>query len=245
MHFHVWTFLLQTLNFVVLVWLLRRFLYRPVLATIEQRRQQTERLMREAEAAKQASATAQATLDGERTKIATDRDQLLAQARADVEAERRAIVERAQVEAASIVAAARAEMARHEAQAEAALRDRAAELATAMAHRLLESPRDAEATEVLLREALDMLAAMPSAERRAILDGKIEIVSARPLSTDERESCRQRLATLAEHVDLAFAEEPALIAGVELHLHDWVLHHSWRDALAEARAALVRDGDAG
>ena len=35
MIFNVWTFLFEVLNFLVLVWLLKRFFYRPVLAAIE------------------------------------------------------------------------------------------------------------------------------------------------------------------------------------------------------------------
>ncbi|MEZ5438197.1 MAG: hypothetical protein R3F12_07555 [Lysobacteraceae bacterium] len=41
MHFDVWTFGLQLINFIILVWLLQRFLYRPVLRLLDQRRQAT------------------------------------------------------------------------------------------------------------------------------------------------------------------------------------------------------------
>ena len=44
------TFVLEVLNFLVLVWLLKRFLYRPVLAVIEARRAETANKLDGAEA---------------------------------------------------------------------------------------------------------------------------------------------------------------------------------------------------
>ena len=44
------TFLLEVLNFLVLVWLLQHFLYRPVLAVIERRRSESEKITDAAQA---------------------------------------------------------------------------------------------------------------------------------------------------------------------------------------------------
>ena len=48
MEFDWTTFALEVVNFLVLVWLLKRFLYRPVLACSTRRRAEVERHMAEA-----------------------------------------------------------------------------------------------------------------------------------------------------------------------------------------------------
>ena len=49
MSFDWWTFGLQVINFLVLVWLLQRFLYKPVRRIIEQRRELAGKALSEAE----------------------------------------------------------------------------------------------------------------------------------------------------------------------------------------------------
>ena len=49
MGFNLTTFLAQIVNLFLLIWLLKRFLYRPVLAIIEKRQHQIKQNMQEAE----------------------------------------------------------------------------------------------------------------------------------------------------------------------------------------------------
>ena len=62
MHIDLWTLGLQAINVLVLVWLLARFLFRPLTAIIAQRRQATETLLADATAAR-AQAQAASRLD--------------------------------------------------------------------------------------------------------------------------------------------------------------------------------------
>ena len=78
MHIDGWTILLQAVNFLILVWLLRRFLYRPVLAVIAERQAATERARNEAEAARQAAEDARRALEDQRAALPAERDRLIA-----------------------------------------------------------------------------------------------------------------------------------------------------------------------
>ena len=49
MHLDWWTIGLQTVNFAVLVWLLHRFLYKPVLGVIDARKAELQRQYDDAE----------------------------------------------------------------------------------------------------------------------------------------------------------------------------------------------------
>ncbi len=55
MHFDWSTLSLQTINILVLLWLLRRFLFRPVVAIIAERKGAAEKLLADAAAARDAS----------------------------------------------------------------------------------------------------------------------------------------------------------------------------------------------
>ena len=104
MQFDWTTFALEALNFLVLVWLLKHFFYRPVLAMIETRRAATaktiadaERVRREAEALKSAYETHLAEVNKERIAakarldedIASDRARRLAALEAEIGEERK------------------------------------------------------------------------------------------------------------------------------------------------------------
>ena len=77
MHLDWWTLGLQTINFAILVWLLQRFLYKPVLRMIDARKTQIEREYGDAAAAAQKASEQLAAAAGERAGIAAEREAAL------------------------------------------------------------------------------------------------------------------------------------------------------------------------
>ncbi len=73
MHFDWSTFALQTINFAILVWLLHRFLYQPVLRLVDARRAEIETQYEAAHAAEEAAATGLEAVEKERAGIAAER----------------------------------------------------------------------------------------------------------------------------------------------------------------------------
>jgi F-type H+-transporting ATPase subunit b len=252
MHIDGWTLILQEANFLILVWLLRRFLYRPVLAVIDQRRQATDAVLAEAATAQTVAEEMHRDLEAQRAAIGTDRDRLIEAAHAQAEAERAALLDKARHEAESLLADARARIERERRDAAAALRDRAGRLAVVIAQRLAQSiaPEGDGAADLFLGRICSALQGLPGGERAAILDqlrgnGSVRVVTAFPLGDAARERCRQRLtAALDIPLDIHFADDRALIAGVEVHFPHTVLRHTWRDDLARALEELTADGHA-
>ena len=68
-----WTFALQTVNFAILVWLLHRFLYKPVLRMIDARRAEVQHQYDEARLTEEAAKARLAELEGQRAAIAAER----------------------------------------------------------------------------------------------------------------------------------------------------------------------------
>ena len=96
MHFDWSTFALQTVNFAILVWLLHRFLYQPVLRLVDVRRTAIEKQYAAAHAAEETAETRLAAIEKERAGIAAERSAAMTQAA--VEAEEQAAGRRAAAE---------------------------------------------------------------------------------------------------------------------------------------------------
>lgn len=249
MHIDGWTILLQAVNFLILVWLLRRFLYRPVLAVIAERQAATERVRNEAEAARQAAEDARRTLEDQRATLPAERDRLIAAARAEAEAERAALLDRTRTEADHALEEARARLAEERAQALGALQRHAADLGTQLATRLLRDAPARSLTRPLLEEACAAVEALPAAQRHALADGidpvPVRLAAAGTLPDEDAAHARDRLAAaLGRPVALELAEDPSLIAGVELHFAHSVVRRSWKQTLAEAREEMTRHDSA-
>lgn len=242
MHLDVSTLVLQTINVLVLVWLLRRFFFRPVQGIIAARREAAEALLTKA-AAKQSEAQALTEDLARRAADSTaEAGQMRAKATADAAAER-----------ARLLAEAAADIARLRAEAAAALRrDRLAQreardaqarvLALAIAGRLLAALPGPAATAAILARLDAELAALPADQVRA-LAGPLDVVSAAPLGAEDQAACAALLLRrLGPSAAARFLVDPVLLAGVELRGSHAVLRRSWRAELERIGHDLQQDG---
>lgn len=249
MHIDGWTLVFQTVNFLVLVLLLRRFLYRPVLAAIDRRKAEATRdldaaalRLADAEAASRAAEARRAELD-------VRAETLLAEARTRVEAETRTQRDRARAEADAVLAEARGRLAQERAEAEVALRAHAAALAVDIASALVADLGGDAPVDPFLERAAAGLAALDPADRRDLTEqaarGGVTVVSMRPLDAAEQLRAETLVTgALGAPVAVAFIHDPALLAGVELRFSHTVVHESWRDRLVRTERDLVDHVDA-
>jgi F-type H+-transporting ATPase subunit b len=251
MHLDWWTLGLQTVNFAVLVWLLNRFLYKPVLRVVDARRGEIERRSAEAAKAESEAAARRAALDGERAGMAAEREALLKQAASQAEEIAKTRRAQAESEAGRLVDAARKSLAAERAAARIEARRVAIDLGAEIARRCLAEIPASQRSEMWLQRVEGKLAvlAKPDLEDiRASLakNGVVTVATALPMPAAEAEIWRSRLRTaLGEAVDVAFETDPALVGGVELRFPNAVLHASWRDMLTGLRAELEPHDDAG
>src|ERR1700712_406439 len=105
-----WTLGIQTVNVLILVWLLQRFFWRPVAAMIQQRRDVTQRSLTEAEATRIKAAAALAEIEQTRAGFARERETILSAAHDAAVQVRTTLLEDATKRAACLEAAAKAEI---------------------------------------------------------------------------------------------------------------------------------------
>ena len=132
-----WTLALQTVNVLILIWILGRFFFRPVMDIVVKRQQEANKLLADAAAARQEAADVHAEADKARVKIAAERERLIAEARRRRRTEREICLSIRLRRSSSSAAEAEAGIARERAAAEAAIIDRASELSIDIARRLL------------------------------------------------------------------------------------------------------------
>lgn len=232
-----WTIALQAINFLVLVWLLQRFLYRPVLAVIERRRAISEHALAEAAQAKAATEEVRHALEQERVTIVAERDRLLEKAATEAERERDGLLEKARNEAQALEVQTRRQLERERAEFNETIIAEAAKLAIEIASRLLATAKPSNPIEPFLERAADTIAAMPASERdRLLLPGEpLTLVSALYLDENQRAIAAARLGVaFGRPVLPSFMQSADLIQGIELRFPRAILRHNWRDDLATA-----------
>jgi F-type H+-transporting ATPase subunit b len=239
-----WTLGIQTVNVVVLVWLLERYFWRPIAAMIEQRRTTVQRALADAEAARRAAAAAMGEIEQTRAGFATEREAILAAAHEESEHARAARLEEAAKEAASLEAAARVSIEKERQAAVAAWAERSSRLAVDIAGRLAARLDGAAVRAAFLEWLIREIRALPSAVRQAeVASGApFEAISATALDPADQERCRALIGeAFGAQPQIAFRTDPGLIAGLELHGPHLVVSNSWRADLARILADLAHD----
>jgi F-type H+-transporting ATPase subunit b len=239
-----WTLGLQTVNIVILVWLLQRFFWTPIAGMIDQRRATAEKALADARAARDKAQAALADIDHIRAGFAAERDKIIADARA--EAARASAVESAEAtrQAAALVAAAKAGVAREEDAATKAWASRSLDLAVDIAKRLAARLDGPAVHRVFLDWALTAIRALPETTRRAATGSAValEATTGTPLNVAEQKRAKERIGeAFGAPVNIVFKTDPDLIAGLEIRTDHLVVSNSWRADLTQILGELAHD----
>lgn len=241
------TFALQVVNFLVLVWLLKRFLFKPVSAIIAQRKTEITRAQAEAEAARQSAEQARKEFDQRRAEIEAQRQAISEETRTELASERTKMIAAAQAEIDKLKSAMLKQLEEERENAAREISDRAVEIAVQLADRLLRQCAAPLLDELFLERLVSHLDHLTPAERTVLLDqsgperGSLFMTTASPLDPKTESKWRGALAKhLGASPHITFAVDKSLIAGTELKFPLAVLRFSWRQALAEAQLELTQ-----
>ncbi len=237
-----WTLGLQTVNVLILVWILSRFLFRPVVAIIDERHAAAAKVLDDAEAAKMQAVAAREAAETESARIAAGRDNILRQAAEDAEAQRTAALASVREEVDQLRAAAETEMRWTHAAEEAAASDLVAKLAVDIAGKLLQRLPNSARVDGFIDALAKALASLPEASRDGLGDANTaRLTAARALSAEEMQSCRDAFArALGRPLNFTVAVDPDVIAGLELEAPHATVHNSFRSDLARIVEELTR-----
>ncbi len=239
-----WTLGIQTINVVILMWLLGRFFWRPLAAMIEQRRIIAQQILTEAEAKRSQAAAAFAKIEQTRAGLAQEREAILAAAHQAAERTRTERLDEAVKEAASLEAAARISIEKEKDEAEKAWAERASRLAVEIAKRLAARLEGSAVQAAFLDWLLKEIQALPDPVRQTMAANGVELeaICATPIEPAIQARYRELIGkAFGAHPVIAFKVDPTLIAGLELHGPHLVVSNSWRADLANILAEVTLD----
>lgn len=250
MHFDWSTFALQTVNFGILVWLLHRFLYKPVLGVVDARRTEIEKQFAEVHAAEARTEAERAAIAAERDGIAGERAAAIKDAMVHAEQEAASRRKQAEREAAELLAGARQALSDERARALTEARREALDLGAQIAGRLLAQVPMVLRAEAWIERIEHYLADLPKTEadalRRQLANGTaLKVVTAAALPSDVVELWSSRLRrSLGRDIAIEYDVDAGLIAGAEVHFPNAILRFSWQTALDAMRAEIEANGNA-
>ncbi|CAJ3287815.1 F0F1 ATP synthase subunit B family protein [Burkholderia pseudomallei] len=241
------TLALQTVNVVVLVWLLSRFLFRPVSDIIAKRQAAARKLIDDASRERDAAHAERERARAERASLAAARDDALKDALAQAAAERERLIAATRADAQALRDAARAQADADAVQRAKALDARATRLAIDIAAKLLARLPDSARVAGFVDGVAASLARLPADVRASLADedAQVRLVAPRALTAQEAAACRAAFAaSVGRPLEPDVRVDPALIAGLELESKYANVRNSLRQDLATIEAALLNEDDA-
>ena len=230
MKFDLTTFLFQIINFVVLLFILKKLLYKPVREIIEKRRKLIAITVQDAEKAKQDALELKARYQEEINKLEDLRVRTLEKVQEEVMEERKKLIGRAEEDAANVREKQTAILAAEKKRLQAELKDQAVDTVCIFASRLLKDISDQELHKTIYRrllkgigEIVSDLAGMKEQKEPLI----VELATAYPLGGEESAQFGQTLESLlSRKVIVTTTLDETLIAGTRIKAYDKVYNYS-------------------
>ncbi|MHB8921279.1 MAG: F0F1 ATP synthase subunit delta [Halothiobacillus sp.] len=235
----------QVVNFLILVWLLKRFLYRPILDAIDAREQRIAAALADAEAKKIEAEQARAAFAQKNQSFDQARAALLSQATAEAATERLRLLDVARQESASLRARLQESLNLEQHDLNEALARRVLDEVFAIARKTLgdlaQTTLEERMVDVFLRRlpALDHQAKETLAKALKTQSDPALVRSAFALSNEQCLAIQTALnETFSAEIPLRFEIAPALISGIELTTNGQKLAWSIADYLSSLENAI-------
>ncbi|MCB2226371.1 MAG: F0F1 ATP synthase subunit delta [Desulfarculaceae bacterium] len=235
----------QVVNFLILVWLLKHFLYDRIIKAIDQREAAIAERFAQAETREEKAAQEEKELARRRLELEEESGAMLAEAKEQAETRRRELVSQAKQEVEGQRNNWREALARDRQALAGDLARLAAQGAAGMARRALTDLAGAEVDRLSLEVFLAKLKALEGQERGELAEtlgeaGSLKVRAAFELDDEQRGRIAQALAGLmGREPELEFSQDPELILGLEIRLPGRKLAWSLDEYLSEMEQSLV------
>jgi F-type H+-transporting ATPase subunit b len=244
------TFILEIINFLVLVWILKRFLYKPVLNAIAQRKASIDRILADAK-----------TRHTEAQALERQYSNRMAEWEQEKQKLRAGVMEEIHAQRAQSMAALEESLEQERQRARVLEERRLNELrktaeeggvldGVKFTARLLQRCASEELEARLVRLALEDLPNLPEEQVQAIQAAsqqpgwRIKTTSAFPLSEPQRAAILRTLHDVTQDShSVEFHEDRGLLAGLRISLGPWVVRANLEDELAFFSDAVTHGGE--
>lgn len=232
------TFIAQVINFLILIWLLQRFLYAPVMRAMTDRESQIAQQFTDAETAQARADASLNDCERQRQELAEARDTMLAKAACDVDAWRDEQLRQARAEVDEDQRQWQEDLARQKQSLLRELQLDVTQHAVELGRRVLAQLADQSLQSRLVDRFIDRLqdsdlSALSSSDSSA----SVVVESSHELTAEDRDRLSQALQDVPS--DLVFRTSPQLVCGIELQAPGCRLSWNLRETLAEVESDLI------
>ncbi|MGR9100553.1 MAG: F0F1 ATP synthase subunit B family protein [Gammaproteobacteria bacterium] len=239
MEFNASTFILEIVNFLILVWILQRLLYRPVLDVIAKRRGEIEKTLSDARSIREEAEALQSRYENRLVHWEEEKKSAQEALNREIEEERRLLMAKLKATLEQEHQKAGVVEKRRLAELKRACEKRALRNGADFAGRLLKQAAGPELQERLFAFLLEELTELPSDCRQSIASLNqdhpvdIRVDSAMDMNPAQRHRLEKKLSSLLTvPARYGYARNGDLIAGFRITIGPWVLRANLKDELA-------------
>ena len=231
MEFNVSTFILEIINFLILIWILQRLFYKPLLEVIAKRKQTIDQALGDAKTV-HLQAEEQRSLYENRQKLwEQEKQAALTALYQQIEVERRTQMDRLNTDLEQERQKARITLTRQQQELQQQAEKQALQNGAKFAGMLLQQSAGPELELRLMTMLMDNLTTLPEACRLCLqmLGTKksvpVKITSAYPLTANLQQQLEQKLGLLINsQINFQYHHDAELIAGLRIDIGAWVLN---------------------
>ena len=232
------TFLLEIVNFLILVWILKHFLYKPVISIITQRREHIQKKEDAATALQTEAESLKTQYQNRLTKWETEKKALHTGLHKEIEAERKLLMEQLNQSLEEEKKKAHILIARRAKEETTRNEKLALQQGALFCSRLLSRMAGPELENAIVKITLEELDKL-SMEQQQLLQtacsketAPISIFSAYHLSTANRDLIEKVLhKVIDQKISFVYKQESSLISGLRIRIGSWYLEANLKDEL--------------
>ncbi len=239
MEFSLSTFVLEIINFLILIWILQRLFYKPLLAVIDRRKQHIDQSLADAKKLHQEADELRGLYENRQKLWMQEKRAALNALHQQIEAERSVQMDRLHVELEQERQKAKVSLTRLQQELQQQAEKQALQNGARFAGLLLQQAAGPELETRLFAMLIDHIEVLPEACNLYLqmLEQKktvaIKVASAYPFSTELRQQLEQKLGSLINtSTAFKYYQDSSLIAGVRIDIGAWVLHANLKHELA-------------
>ena len=228
----------QIVNFLVLVFLLKHFLYGPIIRAMDQREEKVASRLREAGQKRDQAEEEKQKLIDQQKEFDRQREEKLGHARQEADDLHKELSARARQEVEDLRQRWRESLQSEQESFLKELRQRAGLQVYAVAGKALTDLADASLQQKIIDSFINHLRDLDEETRRGLRESTLKndegvlVISAFDLSSGERQKITKQLhTTLEAKPEVSYETDPGLICGVELKSHGCVVGWNLREYL--------------
>jgi F-type H+-transporting ATPase subunit b len=217
------TVVAQAINFVILVWLLKRLLYQPILDAIDAREQRIAAELADAEAAKQNARKEREEFRRKNEEFSRQRDAMLSDVEHELKETRQRLLEEAHQAADALSARRQEELQREQQKLSSEIGRHAQQEVFAIARKTLHDLADTSLEQCIIHVFLSRLRELNGQAKQELSEAlsrspdPARVRSSFELPVEQQSAIQQALKrTFSAEIPVQFETAPGIISGIEL-----------------------------